>query len=447
MTSRLLARLSVFIAGLLLVWCITRLLPKTGPLSPEGTRTTAPAAPSGVPTLDLPPAEETISLSPAPSELADLLKRKFNRRHVRSNEGILTFQDAAALDRFLARARDAGIAVIDRLDALHAVRIRVSDYDAFARELSSSTRDYVAITSNAILAPPTPPREDRVARDAVPVGGSLLASLGVRSDNSAWGRGVTIAVLDGGVLNDTAFGARLRQLDIGYGLIGGGTDGSHATSVAGLAAGGSADATGVAPSSSLLSIRVTGTDGASDIFSVARGIYAAVDAGASVINVSLGGYATSVVLSEAVDYALAANVAVVASAGNDQAAHLVWPAAYTGVVSVGAVDGIGRQAIFSNSGPSLQLTAPGYAIRTVGAGGSRVLFSGTSASAPVVAGSIAALLSLTPGLNALQAADLLATYSTDAGPSGPDPDYGRGTLNLDRALNRGNASGSIAKKP
>jgi hypothetical protein len=54
----------------------------------------------------------------------------------------------------------------------------------------------------------------------------------------------------------------------------------------------------------------------------------------------------------------------------------------------------------------------------------------------VVSGSIAALLSTTPGLTALQAADLLATYSTDSGPAGPDPDYGRGTVNLDRALRR-----------
>jgi subtilisin family serine protease len=104
------------------------------------------------------------------------------------------------------------------------------------------------------------------------------------------------------------------------------------------------------------------------------------------------------------------------------------------VVSVGATDALGKQALFSNSGPSLQLTAPGYAIKTVGPGGTRVLFSGTSASAPVVSGSIAALLSSNRGLNALQAADLLATYSTDSGPAGPDPDYGRGTVSLDRAL-------------
>jgi len=172
------------------------------------------------------------------------------------------------------------------------------------------------------------------------------------------------------------------------------------------------------------------------VFSISQGIYAAVDKGAQIINISLGGYATSPLLTDAVDYALAANVAIVAAAGNDQAAQLTWPAAYSGVVSVGAVDAVGKQAIFSNSGPQLQLTAPGYAIATAGAGGSRVSFSGTSASAPVASGAIAALLSTTPGLNALQAADLLAVYSDDHGPSGTDPDYGRGTLNLDRALRR-----------
>jgi hypothetical protein len=258
----------------------------------------------------------------------------------------------------------------------------------------------------------------------------------VRAPDPAWGRGVTIAVLDGGVLNDAAFDSRLRQLDIGYGTIGGGTDSAHATSVAALAAGASADARGVAPAASLLSIRVTSADGSGDVFSVAHGIYTAVDAGAKIINVSLGGYATSGVLADAVDYALSANVAVVAAAGNDQAAQLVWPAAYPGVVSVGATDASGKQALFSNSGASLQLTAPGYAIKTVGGGGARVFFSGTSASAPVVSGAIAALVSTSPGLTALQAADLLATYSTDSGPSGPDPDYGRGTVNLDHALRR-----------
>lgn len=428
---------------LFLIWGLPRLPPSHDPLTAVTKFTAAAVAPSPAPAGTV--ADEPLSLDqPPPShELAGILHLKFNRAHVRLDEGLLTFRDAAALQRFLVRARAAGIEVIGRIDTFNTARIRVTDYPAFARELAAHAGDYTAVAANAILPPPTPPVEARSARLSVPVGENLLATLGVRAVDPAWGRGVTIAVLDGGVLNDATFGSRLRQLDVGYGLIGGGTDGAHATSVAALAAGAANDANGVAPAAAILSIRVTGPDGSGDVFSVARGIYAAVQAGAQIINVSLGGYATSTVLADAVDYALSANVAVVAASGNDQAAHLVWPAAYPGVVSVGATDALGKQALFSNSGPSLQLTAPGYAIKTVGPGGTRILFSGTSASAPVVSGAIAALLSSDHGLNALQAADLLATYSTDSGPAGPDPDYGRGTVSLDRALRRS----APAKKP
>ncbi len=272
--------------------------------------------------------------------------------------------------------------------------------------------------------------------------GDLLAVLGVAgdTDTSAWGRGVTIAVLDGGASPDLTLGARLRYLDVGYGLTGPEADARHGTAVASLAAGAAADARGVAPSANVLSIRVLGPDGRSDAFAVAQGIVAAVDAGARVINASLGGYATSAILGEAVDYALAAGVAVVAAAGNDQTTRLTWPAAYRGVVSVGAVDAAGVQALFSNSGEGLQLTAPGYAIRAAAPGGERFLFSGTSASAPVVAGAIAALLSQSEGLDAIQAADLLAVHSNDSGAVGADPDYGRGTLNLGWAMDRANTA-------
>jgi hypothetical protein len=436
MSPRLLQRilLPTVLLLLFLIWGLPRLPPSHDSLTAVTSTTGAAVSPSPAPVGTV--SDEPLSLDqPLPShELAALLHLKFNRSYVRLDEGLLTFRDATALQRFLARARAAGVEVVGRIDAFNTARIRVTDYAAFARELAAHAGDYTAVAANAILPPPTPPVEARSARLSVPVGDNLLATLGVRAVDPAWGRGVTIAILDGGVLNDAAFDSRLRQLDIGYGLIGGGTDGAHATSVAALAAGAANDASGVAPAAAILSIRVTGPDGSGDVFSVARGIYAAVEAGAQIINVSLGGYATSTVLADAVDYALSANVAVVAASGNDQAAHLVWPAAYPGVVSVGATDALGKQALFSNSGPSLQLTAPGYAIKTVGPGGTRVLFSGTSASAPVVSGSIAALLSSNRGLNALQAADLLATYSTDSGPAGPDPDYGRGTVSLDRAL-------------
>ncbi|MBC8010924.1 MAG: S8 family serine peptidase, partial [Burkholderiales bacterium] len=126
---------------------------------------------------------------------------------------------------------------------------------------------------------------------------------------------------------------------------------------------------------------------------------------------------------------------VVAASGNDQAARLAYPAAYAGVVSVGAVDALGVQAIFSNSGSTLQLTAPGVQVQTAGLSGTRTTVSGTSASAPVVSGSIAALMSQNPGLTAIQAADRLASHASDGGAAGADADYGNGSVNLGWAMN------------
>lgn len=367
------------------------------------------------------------------------LRDYLNRAGARADEAVLTFKNDDALRRFLTRAAAGGIDVLGRLDTLNAIRVRVRDYDAFTRDLAGNARDLVNITGNPVFSPPTPPpAEARLAVQAEPVGDRLLQLLGLDPADTTRGAGVTIAILDGGTSPGTTFGARLTYLDIGYGVTGYGDDGAHATAVAALAGGASPDAQGVASATNLLSIKVTGADGLADAFSLASGVLAAVDAGAQVVNISLGAYGDSPVLAAAVEQAVAAGVAVVASSGNDQAAQIAWPAAYPGVVSVGATDGAGQQAIFSNSGDTLQLTAPGYAVATTGVGGTTVSFSGTSASAPIVAGSIAALISADPTLTPLAAADLLATYGNDGGAAGADPDYGRATINPGWALDRDN---------
>jgi hypothetical protein len=374
----------------------------------------------------------------AHAELAARLRERFRQPGLRPDETLLTFKDQDAYQRFLGRARDSGLEVLGGLPPLLTVRVRIGDYGRLVGELDAHLGDYATIAANPILAAPAPPPEEREARAAEPVGERLLETLGLApgTDTAAWGRGVLVAVLDGGASPDPTLGARLRYQDIGYGTTGFGEDGAHGTAVASLVAGSAPGARGVAPAADLLSIRVTGADGRSDAFSVAQGILAALDSGARVINISLGGHATSPVLGEAIERALARGVAVVASSGNDQAGRLAWPAAHEGVVSVGATDARGVQAIFSNSGDTLQLTAPGYGLRTAGLSGTRVDFSGTSASAPVVSGAIAALLSQSPSLTPVQAADLLATHSNDGGAAGADPDYGRGTLNLGWALGR-----------
>ncbi len=370
--------------------------------------------------------------------LEDGLTTLLNQPGAVPNESVLTFANDAAYQAFLGRAAAAGLQVIGTMDGLLAARVRFNSPAALARDLLANPTDLNDIGVNIVVTPPSAPApESRPGGPQVAVGNNLLRQLGVTGDRRTWGQGITIAIIDSGVAPDPTFGSRLSTLDLGTGLgtSPSSTDG-HGTAVASLAAGASPDAPGVAPAASLLSIRVTGDSDTSDLFTLAQAIIAATDAGARIINISMGAYSTTTYLSNAINYAVTRGRVVVAAAGNDQAAQLIWPAADTRVLSVGSVDGAGQQDIFSNSGPQLKLTAPGYMVQAAWLGGQRVLFTGTSASSPVVAGAVAAMLTQNPGMSATEAARVLQQYASDGGPAGPDPDYGNGTLNLGWAMNR-----------
>lgn len=372
--------------------------------------------------------------------ISEKLHQRLERATARPHEAVLSFKTPEAYRAFVSRADQAGLPILSRIDAFNTVRVQYDSLNSLARDLLDNAADYDQIAANFFMTPPAtaPQAQARAARTQVAVGNALLQSVGVVANNTGWGNGVTIAVLDTGVAADATFGiGRLKTLDIGLGTTPApGSEGGHATAVASLAAGQAQDALGIAPSASLLSIRVAADDGKSDAFSVAQGIVAAVDAGASIINVSLGGYGTNSALDTAIAYAASRGVAVVASAGNDQAGQLTWPAADSHVISVGAVDANGTQVIFSNSSPQLQITAPGLGLQTAWSDGSRVSFSGTSGSAPIVAGAIAAVMSQDPSLSPTQAWEALVSHTNEAGAPGADPDYGNGVLNLGWAIAR-----------
>jgi hypothetical protein len=383
----------------------------------------------------------------AGAEWRELLQRRLERRNGRVREAVVIFKDEAAYRRFQIRARAAGFLIIAESEQLRAVRVRYESIAAVQADIFEHVRDYEEIGANTYVDRPAKPVEEtRAGYPLVPVRDGLIDVLGAAGDRSQWGRGVTIAVLDSGVAPDATFDqGRLRSLDIGEGVAPGrGDEDGHGTAVAALVAGASADALGVAPAANILSIRVTAEDGRSDIFTVAKGIVAAVDAKVRVINISLGGYDTSVLITRAIDYAVAAGVVIVAASGNDQAPQITWPAADPRVISVGATDADGRQALFSNSGEQLKISAPGVGVQTAWLGGQRVLFSGTSASAPVVAGALAAVMSQKPGTSPQQAWETLQTRSDDAGAPGADAAYGAGVLNLGWAMDNNPARVDLA---
>jgi hypothetical protein len=434
---------TLLLAGALLLGLVTLFFlthrPVVAPASPPAPATPPAAADEAPPSS---PAEIDPTSSSDASLTADALAAKLSSRltrpDTRAHEAILIFKNDGGYQRFLLRASQVGVIVAGRIDALHIIRVRVRAYDTFAADLLARASDYGGISANTYISIPPPPPAERLTGPQYAVDNRLLASVGIPAgtDTSAWGRGVTIAILDGGALPDPTLGARLRYLDIGLGYAGTGAAGLHGTAVASVAAGSSPDAPGLAPAASILSIRVMDTDDRGDIFTVVQGIVAAVDAGAQLINLSLGGYSTSEALDRALAYAADHNALVIAASGNDAAGRLVFPAADPRVVSVGATDATGHLASFSNSGPGLRLTAPGIGIQAAASGNQRAPFSGTSAAAPVVTGALAALLSQSPGLTPVQAADILQSHADDGGAAGPDPFYGHGTVNLGWALAR-----------
>jgi hypothetical protein len=365
------------------------------------------------------------------AKLMRKLRQALERKDARPNELVLGFKDADAYRRFLERAARSGVSILGRLDRLNLARVKVDDLAAFESDLNEHSNDFADLDANMLVFPPTVPEQDeRVAATQVPFNQGLREFLGISGDTSNWGQGITIAVLDSGVSADSTFGpGKVRYLDVGMGLYPLADDG-HGTGVAALISGHAADAMGIAPGSDILSIRVTGADGLGDGFTLMQAIMAAADSGARVINISMGSYGSGMGLASAIEYARSMGAVIVASAGNDQANQLTWPAASPNVISVGAVDANGRQVMFSNSGEGLSITAPGYGVPTAWTGNQRVLADGTSFSAPIISGSIAAMMTLYPGITPARAWEIIQQTASDGGPAGVDPDYGAGTVNL-----------------
>jgi subtilisin family serine protease len=147
--------------------------------------------------------------------------------------------------------------------------------------------------------------------------------------------------------------------------------------------------------------RVRGIGSAVDI---AAGIRWAVDHGAQIINLSLGGYSDTFVERDAIAYAIAHGVVVVAAMGNDNTATPSYPAAYAGVVSVAATDQLDKRASFSNMGPHVDVSAPGVGIFSTVWNDSFATMSGTSMAAPHVSGVAALVRSCNQSLTGAQVA-------------------------------------------
>lgn len=348
---------------------------------------------------------------------------------------VLAFKSREAMEAFLQKAGANGIEVLGRMDQFNTLRVSSLDPKNLDRLLDGE------VEKGFIFPVQVPnPKPGGVQPDAVALGSHLTDWLNVSGDRSDWGAGVKVAVLDTGVVEHRSLGdwSQIALVPLP-------TDGSplnpHGLAVSSLITGNQSQVSGAAPGAELLSVVVADARGQSDTYTLASGILAAVDGGASVINISMGSYGDSSLMRQAIEYAQQHQVVIVAAAGNEGLAQIAYPAGYastySNVIAVGAVDAGGEQMLFSNSGAGLSLMAPGYEVNAAYADERYFLkFTGTSGSTPVVAGAIAAMMSHGNGMEmtAYQAAQTLIHYADEGGVEGNDANYGAGLVDLGRAM-------------
>ena len=233
------------------------------------------------------------------------------------------------------------------------------------------------------------------------------------SFESTWpttdGAGVIVAVVDTGVRGDheDLAGVVLPGLDLVGNSDGRVDPNGHGTHVAGVIAASTGNGRGVAgaaPGVRILPVRVLAADGSGQSSDVAAGVVWAVQHGARVVNLSLGGTIPSEGMLDAITYADANGVLVVAAGGNGGAGanEPIYPAAYEPAVAVAAVDANRVRASFSSSGTYIDVAAPGVGVVSTynSAVNAYASSSGTSMAAPYASAAAALVVAANPAADA-----------------------------------------------
>ncbi|TCO77489.1 S8 family serine peptidase [Marinisporobacter balticus] len=206
----------------------------------------------------------------------------------------------------------------------------------------------------------------------------------------------------------------------------------------------------------VLAVKVMNDDGEGDVFEISEGIRYAADEGADIISLSLGGKGYSQTMANAVKYAQDKGILVVAAAGNDgEDGSDFYPAAYPGVLTVGAIGVDDSIADFSNFGEVLDIMAPGVQIYSTSIeseaefgnekDGYYAKFNGTSFSCPYAAG-VAGVYKLThPKSTPEEIKEVLIQSAYDLEDVGWDEKSGYGKLNMYTTLDQNGGVGRYIK--
>jgi len=286
----------------------------------------------------------------------------------------------------------------------------------------------------------------------------------------ATGDGAIVAVIDTGI----RVGSDLANTKFvqGYDFVNDDNDptddNGHGTHVAGTIAqstNNNEGVAGVAFNTYLMPVKVLDSRGSGTYDDIVSGIYYAVDNGANIISMSLGGSSGSTALEDALAYAYSKGVTVIAAAGNDGTNVISYPAAYDAyVIAVGATQYDKTLAPYSNYGTSLDVVAPGgntdvdqngdgygdgilqqtFTLRGINVNWGYYFYQGTSMATPHVSG-VAALVYSLGVTSPDDIRNILQSTAIDLGDPGWDEYYGYGLINAYAAVQA--AGGTPTNQP
>ncbi len=258
------------------------------------------------------------------------------------------------------------------------------------------------------------------------------------------GGSTVVAVVDTGVqFNHPDLQGRLLG---GYDFVNRDSDASddngHGTWVSGVIAANPNNGIGTAGitwTNKVLPVKVMDATGHGMTSDLALGIDYAVQHGARIINLSLGGFPDEYLVKDAISRAWTAGAVVVAAAGNYRTSQPSYPASYPHVISVSATQADDEFTNWSNYGLNVDVAAPGAAVTTTNCNacngwGDYTDISGTSFSTPNAAGVVALIMARYPAATNSWVVDRLLGTADDLGFAGWDDRYGRGRINAWRAV-------------
>ena len=397
--------------------------------SPEKASRT-PDRPSSTvsPTLNLEPSDTPFPRTPTPDQLVGSYLPQ---------EAVIHVQDIHGLDRLKKDLKVFEVEVMAELTELQAVRVKVTGMGLgdFLEQVAQWSYVEYAEPNYLVQSLGTIPSDPYFDRQY----GLEAVKAPEAWDYSTGSNLVTLAVIDTGVdLDHPDLAAKIVSgVDIANGDQIPNDDHGHGTYVAGVAAAVSNNGLGVAGVSwgaRLMPVKVLDQAGNGSYADLAAGIIWAVDHGAQVINLSLGGYSPSQVLLDAVEFADQQGVIQVAAAGNTGSGSILYPARYAQVLAVGATNELDQRAPYSNYGPEIVLVAPGTGIYTTALGGGYGGNTGTSMAVPYVSGLASLLVGMPRPYSPAQIAYEMESTALDLGPTGRDAYYGYGLIQMDDAL-------------